>query len=160
MKTKTVVVNGILAALYIAMSLLIQPLVFNNIQFRVPEMFNHLIIFNKKYFWGIIVGVFFTNLYSPMGVYDLLFGVGQSVIALLCTMYFIRYITTIRLRMVFNTFVFTFTMFLIAIELNLAIGLPFWFAWATTALGELVVMAMGAPVIYALNKRIQFERLV
>lgn len=160
MKIKTLAVNGILAALYIAVSMLIQPLAFGNIQFRIPEMFNHLIIFNKKYFFGIVIGVFITNLFSPMGIYDLIFGVGQSVIALLITMFSLRYIKGIWTRMAFNTFIFSFTMLIIAIELKLAIGLPFWISWATTAFGELIVMSIGAPLIYTLNKRINFEKLI
>lgn len=160
MKVKTVVVNGILAALYIAVSMLIQPLAFGNIQFRIPEVFNHLIIFNKKYFFGIVVGVFITNLFSPMGVYDLIFGVSQSVMALSITMLSFKFIKNIWGRMAFNTIVFSFTMFMIAIELNLALGLPFLLAWITTAFGEFIVMAIGAPLMYALNKRLHFEKLI
>ena len=51
--------------------------------------------------------------------------------------------------MIVNTFVFTFTMFFIALELHLAFALPFLFTWLTTAVGELVVMAVGMPVMYA-----------
>ncbi|PLR92847.1 QueT transporter family protein [Bacillus sp. T33-2] len=161
MNIKTLTVNGILAALYIAVSMLIQPFGFTNIQFRVSEMFNHLVVFNKKYIYGIVLGVFLTNLFfSPMKAYDLVFGVGQSVIALLITIVSARFIENIWARMVVNTFVFTFTMFLIAIELNLAFGLPFWLTWLTTAIGEFVVMAIGAPVMYYLNKRVNFKELV
>jgi uncharacterized membrane protein len=78
MNIKTLAINGIVAALYIAVSFAIQPFGFTAIQFRVSEMFNHLIVFNKKYIYGIILGVFLTNLFfSPMVAYDLVFGVGQ-----------------------------------------------------------------------------------
>ncbi|PHA03539.1 hypothetical protein COE51_00050 [Bacillus pseudomycoides] len=161
MKIKTLVGNGILAALYIAVSMLIQPLGFTNIQFRISEMFNHLVVFNKKYIYGIVLGVFLTNLFfSPMIAYDLVFGVGQSIIALLCTIVSMRFIKGIWARMIFNTVVFTFTMFLIAIELHLAFDLPFLLTWLTCAIGEFVVMAIGAPVMYFINKRVQFEKFV
>ncbi|MDD1368129.1 QueT transporter family protein, partial [Bacillus sp. MHSD17] len=48
MNIRTLVGNGILAALYIAVSMLIQPFGFTNVQFRISEMFNHLVVFNKK----------------------------------------------------------------------------------------------------------------
>jgi uncharacterized membrane protein len=51
-------------------------------------------------------------------------------------------------------------MFLIAIELNLAFQLPFWFTWLTTAAGELIVMAVGIPVMLAIHKRVNLEKLV
>ncbi|MGG2092808.1 QueT transporter family protein [Bacillus sp. S13(2024)] len=161
MKIKTLVGNGILAALYIAVSMLIQPFGFTNIQFRISEMFNHLVVFNKKYIYGIVLGVFLTNLFfSPMIAYDLVFGVGQSIVALLCTIVSMRFIKGVWARMIFNTVVFTFTMFLIATELHLAFDLPFLLTWLTCAIGEFVVMAIGAPVMYFINKRVQFEKFV
>ncbi|USG65244.1 QueT transporter family protein [Brevibacillus ruminantium] len=161
MNVKTLVVNGILAALYIAVSMLIQPFGFTNVQFRVSEMFNHLIVFNKKYFFGIVLGVFITNLlFSPMAAYDLVFGVGQSVLALLITIFSMRFIKGIWARMMFNTAVFTFTMFLIAYELKLVFDLPFYFTWLTTAVGECAVMLVGAPIMYLINKRLQLEKRV
>ena len=82
MNIRTLVGNGILAALYIAVSMLIQPFGFTNVQFRISEMFNHLVVFNKKAIYGIVLGVFLTNLFfSPMIAYDLVFGVGQSILA-------------------------------------------------------------------------------
>lgn len=156
-----IVVNGIIAALYIAVSAAIAPFGFSQIQFRVSEMFNHLVVFNKKYIFGIILGVFLTNLlFSPMKAYDLIFGVGQSLIALLITIVCARFIKRIWVRMVVNTLVFTFTMFMIALELHLALGFPFLFTWLTTAAGEFVVMAVGMPVMYAINKRVHFNKMV
>jgi uncharacterized membrane protein len=161
MNIRTIVVNGILAAVYIAVTMLIQPFGFTNVQFRVSEMLNHLVVFNKKYFFGIVLGVFFANLFfSPMVAYDLVFGVGQSVIALLITIFSMRYVKNIWARMAVNTLVFTFTMFLIAWELKLAFDLPFFFTWLTTAAGEFVVMAVGAPIMYAVNQRAHLDKLV
>jgi uncharacterized membrane protein len=161
MNIRTIVVNGILAAVYIAVTLLIQPFAFINVQFRVSEMLNHLVVFNKKYFFGIVLGVFFANLFfSPMVAYDLVFGVGQSVIALLITIFSMRYVKNVWARMAINTAVFTFTMFFIAWELKLALHYPFLLTWLTTAAGEFVVMAVGAPIMYAVNRRAHLDKLV
>ncbi|WP_410982011.1 QueT transporter family protein [Bacillus cereus] len=161
MNLKTLVGNGILAALYIAVSALIQPFGFTNVQFRISEMFNHLVVFNKKSIYGIVLGVFLTNLFfSPMIAYDLVFGVGQSVLALLATIISMRFIKGVWARMIFNTVIFTITMFMIAIELHLALGFPFLLTWLTCAAGEFVVMAIGMPVMYWMNKRVQFQRFM
>lgn len=161
MKVRTIVGNGILAALYIAVSAVIQPFGFTNVQFRISEMFNHLVVFNKKYFFGMVLGVFLTNLFfSPMVAYDLIFGVGQTIISLLITIISARFIKGLWARMIVNTLVFTVSMFLIALELHLAFKLPFLFTWLTTAAGEFVVMAIGMPVMYAINKRVNLQKLV
>lgn len=161
MKIKSIAVNGVLAALYIAVSAIIQPFGFTQIQFRVSEIFNHFVVFNKKYIYGIILGVFLTNLFfSPMKMYDLIFGVGQSIIALLITILTTKFIKGILVRMAVNTLVFTFTMFLIALELHLAFDLPFLFTWLTTAIGEFVVMAVGIPLVFFINKQVHFEKML
>ncbi|MGG0655087.1 QueT transporter family protein [Rummeliibacillus pycnus] len=160
MKTKSLAISAIIAALYIAVSMLIAPFGFTNVQFRISEMFNHLVVFNKKYMIGIVIGVFITNLFSPLGTYDLVFGVGQSILALGITIFSARFIKGQLSRMIFNTLVFTITMFIIAIELNFVLHLPFLFTWLTVAAGEFVVMAVGIPVMTALNKRINFSKLI
>lgn len=160
MNNKTLITNGVLAALYIAVTALIAPFGFTNIQFRVSEIFNHLIVFNRKYFWGIVVGVFIANLFmSTLGAYELL-GLSQTIISLLITIGFGIFIKNKWVLMGINTIVFTFNMYIVAFMLKLALGLPFLITWATTAAGEFTVMAIGIPIIYALNKRINFKKLI
>jgi uncharacterized membrane protein len=158
---RTIVGNGIVAALYIAVSAVIQPFGFTNVQFRVSEMFNHLIVFNKNYFYGIVLGVFLTNLFfSPIVAYDLVFGVAHSVISLLITIAAARYIQNTLGLLAINTAVFTFNMFIIAFELKLAFNLPFFFTWLTTAAGEFIVLAAGIPIMYAIHKRINLNKVL
>lgn len=161
MKLKTLITNAIIAALYVAVSALIQPFGFTNVQFRISEIFNHLVVFNKKYIFGIVLGVFFTNLFfSPLLPYDLIFGVGHSLITLLILIWTMKFIKGTWARLLLNTVLFTFTMFIIAFELKLAFGLPFWFGWLTTAAGEFTVMLIGVPIMYLLNKRLHFAKRV
>ncbi|WP_313893715.1 QueT transporter family protein [Psychrobacillus sp.] len=160
MKIKTLVTSGVIAALYVAVSLLVAPLAFGALQFRISEMFNHLIVFNKKYFFGIVIGVFVANLFSPLGLYDLTFGVAHSIITLSVTIFASKFIKGHVPRMIFNTLFFTFTMFIIAFELHLALELPFFYTWLTVAAGEFVVLAVGIPLMAALNKRLNFKELI
>ncbi|MCU9614456.1 QueT transporter family protein [Caldibacillus lycopersici] len=161
MKIKTIAVNGIIAALYIAITGIIQPIAFSQIQFRIPEMFNHLIVFNKKYFFGIVLGVFLANLFfSDLLPYDLYFGVAHSIICLSLTILISTFVKNVWARMIVNTLIFSGMMFIIAYELNLAIGLPFWETWLFTAIGEFVVMAIGAPLMKAIDARVKFEKMM
>lgn len=166
MNTRTMAVNGVIAALYTAVSFLIAPFGFTLIQFRVSEVFNHLIVFNKKYFFGIVTGVFITNLIlSPIAV-DIIFGVLHSAIALSITIFSTKFISGIFKRMLFNTLVFTATMIIIAFQLSLFAdipeynGIPFLLIYLTLAVGEFIVMAIGIPIMTALNKRLNFKELI
>lgn len=160
MKTKTLATSGIIAALYVAVTLLVAPFGFTNVQFRISEIFNHLIVFNKKYIFGIVLGVFVANLFSPLGMYDLVFGVGHSLLSLCITLVACKFIKDTTKRMMFNTISFTIMSFIIAIELNIVYEWPILFTWLTVAAGELVVMGVGIPIMLALNKRLNFEKLL
>ncbi|MFJ5771710.1 QueT transporter family protein [Psychrobacillus sp. NPDC093180] len=163
MKTKTLAISGIIAALYVAVSLLIAPFAFGALQFRIAEMFNHLIVFNKKYFFGIVLGVIVTNFFSPLGLYDLAFGVAHSIISLSLTILASKFIKGYLGRMIFNTLIFSFMMFIIAFELKLVfidIKDTFLELWLTVAIGEFVVLAVGIALMIALNKRLNFKSLI
>ncbi|EUJ43832.1 QueT transporter family protein [Paenilisteria rocourtiae] len=160
MKIKTLTVNAIVAALYVVVTLVVAPFGFTNIQFRLSEMFNHLIVFDKKYFFGIVVGVLIANFFSPLGWYDLVFGVGQSAISLVIVILLSRYIANVKVRMVLTTLVFSVTMCIIAWELALVFGLPFLYTWLTLAISEFIVLAVGAPIMYYINSRIDFKKII
>ncbi|RYL94899.1 QueT transporter family protein [Sporolactobacillus sp. THM7-4] len=161
MKIRWIAVNAILAALYIVVTFFLQPISFYAVQFRISEMLNHLVVFNKRYFIGIVTGVFIGNLFfSPLLPYDLIFGTGQSALALLTTIVCSRFIKNTRALLLINTGVFTLTMFFIAWELNLVGHYPFLYTWMTAAAGECAVMLTGAPIISMINKRVHFEKLI
>lgn len=160
MKVKFLATSGIIAALYIAITMLVAPFGFTEVQFRISEMFNHLVAFNPRFSIGIILGVFIANLFSPLGAYDLVFGVGHSIITLGLFVLICKFVKNIAARLVINTLLFTCTMFIIAFELNLALELPFFWTWLTVAAGEFVVLAVGAPIMYILNKRLKFKDLI
>lgn len=166
MKVKTMATSGVIAALYVAVSIIIAPFGFTHIQFRVSEIFNHLVVFNKKYIFGIVGGVFLTNLIlSPIAV-DVIFGVLHSVIALSITIFSAKFIKGHVKRMLFNTIVFTVTMIIIAFQISVfadipeADGLPFLLIYLTLMISEFIVMAIGIPVMTALNKRLHFKKLI
>ena len=160
MKVKFMATTGIIAALYIAVTMLVAPFGFTEVQFRVSEMFNHLVAFNPRFAGGIILGVFISNMFSPLGWYDLVFGVTHSIVTIGLFLLICKFVKNIIARLVINTLLFTFTMFIIAFELNLALELPFFWTWLTVAVGEFVVLAVGAPIMYTLNKRLDFKKLL
>lgn len=160
MKVRFLATTAIIAALYVAVSMLVAPFGFTQVQFRVSEMFNHLVAFNPFFAPGIIAGVFITNLFSPLGPIDLVFGVGHSAFTLGVFILLCKFVKNTLARLIINTLLFTFTMFIISIELVIAFDLPFWFTWLTTAAGEFAVLAVGVPIMYYLDKRIHFKKLL
>lgn len=163
MKIKTLVINALVAALYIAVTALVAPFAFYQLQFRISEMFNHLIVFNKKYFFGIVLGVLLANLFfSSLGAYEFVFGLSHSVISLGITLLLSKYIRNKWALMGINTFVFSFNMYFIAWMLKIAAGVPEAFLplWGILAVEEFTVMFFGMFVMYAIHKRINFSKWI
>jgi len=162
MRVKTLVVNALVAALYLIVTWLVAPFGFLNVQFRLSELFNHLIVFNKKYFFGIVLGVFVSNLILSPTKVDILFGVMHTAVSLGITLLFAKFITNKITLMLINTTVFSFNMFIIAYMLKIFVGLKdaFMVLWFTLGLSEFVTMALAIIVVYFINKRLHFERLV
>lgn len=81
MKTKTkistnkLVVNSAIAALYFVLTAFVfEPLSFLPVQIRVAEMMLLLLLIDKDYSYGLILGCFIANMFSPLGIYDIIFG--------------------------------------------------------------------------------------
>ncbi|MDT2829918.1 QueT transporter family protein [Vagococcus carniphilus] len=163
--TQVIIFNGLLAALYIILTVVVAPVAQGPIQFRISESLNHIVVFNKKLLWGVFGGVVMFNLFfSTGGLLDVLFGGGQTLLALLLTAYSEKWIKDTKKRMVFNTIAFSLSMILIAIMIcilsNQAIGSAFfWGTYGSLFLSELVIMSVSAPMIYYVNKYVHFDRI-
>ena len=49
---------GVVAGLYVAITLLLAPFSFGAVQLRLSELFNNLSVFNKRYIWAVTLGCF------------------------------------------------------------------------------------------------------
>lgn len=162
MNIRTLVVNAVVAALYFVVTATIAPFGFLNIQFRLSELFNHLIVFNKKYFFGIIAGVFIANLMLSPTKADLFFGVLHTALSLSITLLFAQFIRHKVILMLINSFVFSFNMFIIAYMLKIFVGLKdaFLVLWITSGISEFATMLLATLIIYLLHKRVKLEQLI
>jgi|SRR5699024_9254436 len=164
MNIRTVVINALLAGVYIALTALVLPISFYQFQFRISEILNHLVVFDKRFFFGIAIGVFLTNLFfSPLGAYEFIFGLSHTVISLGITIFLGRYIKNKLVLMGINSIVFSFNMFLIAYMLKLAGEMGdqvFTALWLFLSSEELIVMAVGMFVMYAIHKRIKLDEII
>src|SRR5690625_3152012 len=135
MTGRTLVTNALVGALYFVVTLVVAPFGFLNIQFRLSELFNHLIVFNKKYFVGIVLGVLISNIILSPTKADVFFGVLHTALSLGITLFFARYIKNKITLMFVNSIVFSFNMFIIAYMLKVFVDLPDAFLLLWLSLG-------------------------
>lgn len=156
---KVIAANAIIMGLYVVLSLVL-PFSSGAIQFRLSESLNHLVVFNRKLLWGVFGGVIIYNLFFGFGILDVVFGGGQTLLALLLTASLHKIVPNMKARLALNVLFFTASMFMIALMLMTTADLPFWPTFATTALSEFIIMTISAPVMYWINKTVDFEQRV
>lgn len=145
---------ALIAAMYVAMTLAVPALAFSAIQCRFSEILVLLCFYRKDYSIALILGCFIANLFSPLGWYDLVFGVAATVIAVL-PMYYVKNVFIAALLPVISNGI------LVGIELTLAFGDPVWINMGCVALGEIIVMAAGAVIFkFVFEKNAPLMRLI
>lgn len=159
---KSWIINALVAATYIVLTIVANSfgLAVGVIQLRLSEGLNHLVIFNKKYFWGVASGVFLFNLLGPTSLnnlLDVIFGTSQTVISLLLTICVVPKIKTTYLKFILNSLFFAVSMILITIELHMTVHLPFWQTYFSTFTSEFLVMMFTAPVMIYADKIFRFK---
>ncbi|MBP2100589.1 QueT transporter family protein [Enterococcus rivorum] len=157
-KVRGIAINGIVMALYLALTILVAPVATGAVQFRVSESLNHLVVFNRKLMWGVLGGVIVFNLFFGFGVIDALYGGAQTFFSLGLTALIYKKVPKERDRLILNTVFFTISMVFIAFMLVPTGGKEFWTTYLTLAISEAIIMGLSAPVMYGINKVVQFEK--
>lgn len=66
--------NGLLAAIYAALTLCLAPLSYGPIQVRISECLTLLAFYDKRWVPGLTIGCLMANLNSPFGIADMVIG--------------------------------------------------------------------------------------
>lgn len=142
--------SAIIAALYAALTWLLQPISYGPIQFRISEILMLLVVFNPKYLVALIIGCFVANIPSPLGWYDMVFGTLATILAILPMLKIKKLPIAAIFPVISNALI-------VSIELGLAFDMfapeAFWYNVLTVGLGEAVVLYLiGIPAMLSISK--------
>lgn len=150
--------TALVAALYVAVTVLLSVISFGAVQLRLSEMFNYLALYNKRYVLAVTLGVVLANFMSPTWVLDVpIGGIATFLVLILCRRV-TKNITNDIVKMVITALIFAISMFTVAGQLTILYDLPFWATWFTVGVGELLSMTVGGMTIYLLNKKIDLTK--
>jgi len=79
--TKFLLKNGLLAALYVILTMGLAPISYGPVQVRISEFMTLLAFVNQRYVPGLVLGCFLANIGSPFGVMDMVVGTFATFIA-------------------------------------------------------------------------------
>lgn len=133
------------AAIYFVLTMAISPFSYGPVQFRAAEILNLLAFFNPIYIIAVTLGCFISNLFSPFGIYDVIFGTLHTLISLTLIW---------KTRNILMASLWPAVMsFIIAFELRLVLNVPFLETYMFVALSEVIICTVIAiPVMYMVNK--------
>ncbi len=154
---KDLIFQALIGAIYVVLVLVLIPISFGQVQFRIAEALLVLVFFSKKHMIGLLIGTFIANLFSPesFGFYDAMFGTLTSAIAIYLMLLFKNH------KFIAMLFPVLLNAFYVATLLNVMILVPFWLSVFTVGLGEAVVVYLvGLPLYHMLNKNQGFVEII
>ncbi|MGL5915620.1 MAG: QueT transporter family protein, partial [Culicoidibacterales bacterium] len=156
--SRKIALYGIIAALYVVLTVTVAPLAYGPLQFRVSELLVPLIMFDFGFTWPLLIGTAMANLFSPLGMVDVVFGTLGTAVGILSFMLAKKYIPTTKFWQEALQFVIAFGvigMFVIAVELNIVYEIPTLIAWIEVMIGQIVVLIIGVGVVKKIYPRLQ-----
>jgi len=150
--------TALVAALYVAVTVILSVISFGAVQLRLSEMFNYLALYNKRYVAAVTIGVILANFMSPTWILDVpIGGIATFLVLILCRS-ITEHMKNDIVKMVVTALIFAISMFTVAGQLTILYDLPFWATWFTVGVGELLSMTVGGLTIYLLNKKIDLSK--
>lgn len=153
-------ITAIIGALYVALGLIFSAISFGPIQVRVSAMLYQLIPYNKKYFWALVLGTAILNVFSPLGWYDMVFGVATSACGMALSILCNHFVKNMNARRVVDTICICLATVFVAWELVLVAHVPFFATWLTVAAGQLIAQVAGMILMAGINKRIDLLKAI
>lgn len=146
-KVKKLVKIAITAAVYTVATLAIAPLSYGAIQLRLSEVMTLLAFIDPVYIIGLVLGCAISNLYSPLGIVDVIVGTSATLISV----YMISKTKNLLISTLWPT---VMNGLIVGAELFFVLNQPFWLSTLYVALGEfIVVTCIGYPLFKLLLKR-------
>lgn len=150
--SKDLSINGIIAALYVVLTLVTYPFSYGAIQVRISEILVLLCFFDLKYAIGVGVGCLISNFCSPIEVFDVIFGTLATVLS--CGIVYLckHLLISLIFPVLINGLV-------IGLELNILLGEGFLYSFAFVCLGEAIAMIISYLIFLILKRKGILEKV-
>lgn len=142
-KTNTIALNGIIAAIYVVMCMALSPISYGAVQVRLSDTLYQILPNNKRCAIGLIIGTAVSNIFSPLGIIDVVFGTIGTAAGVGLAVLFYGKIKKVWARRVFTAVCACIGMVFVAWELCILYHIDFIYTFLTICAGEAVAQAIG-----------------
>ncbi len=138
---KSLVFTAILAAVYAIVTIVLAPISYGMVQFRLSEILVLLAFVDRKTIPGLVLGCLLANIYSQLGVMDIVFGTLATYISVMLMSRFKNIIMASLVPVIVNGII-------IGILLNVVADFPLLLSIGSVALGEFVVVTLIGVALF------------
>ncbi|MFW2503542.1 MULTISPECIES: QueT transporter family protein [Clostridium] len=152
---KRLVKTAIIAALYAVITLVLAPISYGPIQFRVSEIMVLLAFFDPFYIVGLTLGCFIANILGPNGLADIIFGTVATFISVYAVSITKKFVKNKKTSLIIASLWPTiFNGVIIGWMLNYIYQFPLVLSIGEVAIGEFVVVTIvGVPIVRLLQNK-------
>ena len=143
-KTKGIVLNGVIAAVYAVLTLA-NPLSFGVLQFRVSTLLLPLAVFVPQVRAGLVIGTAIGNLNSSLGIIDVIVGSIVSAIA-------VYVVPKVKAKWLMPILYAIDSGVLVAYELWYCFKTPIWYNILTVGISGVILYSVGLIVMKQISK--------
>ena len=151
---KRIVISALIAALYATLTIVLAPISYLGVQFRISEIMVLLAFYKKDYIVGLTLGCFIANILGPNGTVDVILGTFATFISVWAIYLTGKYIKGKKAIWISSVWPTIFNGLIVGWMLNKLYGLPLILSMGQVALGELVVITcIGVPLFLLAGSR-------
>lgn len=153
--TKRLVISGLIAAIYAATTIMLAPISYGPVQFRLSEILVLLAFIDPLFIGGLTLGCFLANIFGGLGLMDIIFGTFATFISCFAIYQTRRFLKDSKISLLIASLWPTiFNGIIIGFVLNVTINVPLILTGLQVAVGEFVVVTIvGVPLISLIFKK-------
>lgn len=159
---KTLSKTAIIAATYVVITLLIAPLAYGPIQFRISEILVLLCFFHPRYIFALTLGTFLANfLGSNLGLIDVFAGSFATLLSVSLIHYTrVKFGKSLIVMIASTLWPILINGVIVGWMLNYVLDLPLLPSMVSVAAGEAIVMAIGVFAFQLLQRnKVMMEQI-
>ena len=142
-KVRDIVRISLVAALYVALTLLVYPYAYGEVQFRISEVLVLLCFYRKDYCYSLIIGCLLANIFSTLGLLDIVFGTLATAIAVILIAYSKKLFVATLFPVIVNGLIVGSLIFYTTME-----PIPIYLYMIYVAVGEAVVVSILGYIMF------------
>lgn len=154
--TNKIVKSALIAGLYAVLTLILQPISYGPVQFRLSEMLILIVFINSNYIVGLTVGCLISNFFGGFGPLDIIFGTLATFLSLICISITAKKMDGLKGLIIASLWPTIFNGLIIGIMLNYVTNAPLFLTIVQVAIGEFVVLTIiGIPIFRKVLPRLK-----